>query len=110
MDAEHGAGPRADRRRGPARIQVERARVDIDEYGDRAAQCDGVGGRGEGPRGHHHFVARFEAEQKRGHLQRVGAGRREERRAAGSLPKEQFVTGRREGAAADERSGREGAG
>jgi hypothetical protein len=60
-------------------VDVERVRPNVGEYRPRAAQHERVGDRHEGERWNDHLVAGLQVQQQRGHLQRMGAGRGDQR-------------------------------
>ena len=60
-------------------VEVERVGPDVHEHRHRAAQHEGVGGGNEGEGRHDHLVPGLEVAQDRRHLQRGGAGMREQR-------------------------------
>lgn len=73
-----GAGTRGDRGGDAAFIDVERVVADVNEDRDPAAQHEGVRHGGEGEGRHDDFVAGPDAGEQCGHLERGGAGGREE--------------------------------
>ena len=56
MNGQEGAGARRERRLDAGRVEVQRARLDVDEDGRCAGVEDRVGRRHEGERGNQHFV------------------------------------------------------
>ncbi len=68
-----------DRRFDQALVDVQRVWPDIDEYRDRTAQHEGVGGRHKSVRGHDDLVAWFQIRQDRRHLQGCCARMRQQR-------------------------------
>jgi hypothetical protein len=65
-------GPRGDRSGYQLRIDIERARIDIDEDRSRAAQNKRVRRGGKSKRGHDHFIARPYVRENGRHLERGG--------------------------------------
>ena len=79
-------GARRDRGLDQPFVEIERVLPDVDEHRDRAAQHERIRRRHEGEGRHDHFVAALDVEQQRRHVERRGAGMRQQRLgAAGSL-------------------------
>ena len=86
MHRNDRAGPRRDRVLDQPFVQIERILPDVDEHRHRAAQNEGIRGRYEGVGRQDHFVAAFDVQQQRRHIQRGGAGVGQQRLgAAGSF-------------------------
>ena len=64
-----------ERRLDQRRIDIERARIDVDEYGRRAGERDHPGRRNERERRRHHLVAGTDTERHQRDEQRIRAAR-----------------------------------